>query len=87
MEEKIGKMFRRDCALIIGFMVFLWVVLAYVLKIVSGLTDDPAVKTVAMGAGIIAGIAATSGMVAVISHLKNNKKELYTQDITCGMGE
>ncbi|MCR6544554.1 hypothetical protein [Dehalobacterium formicoaceticum] len=90
MEAKIRKMFFVDRTLIITSLAFLWVVLVYVMTVVAGMTDIlPAQKIVALGAGIIAGVSATIGLVALISHLKNNKTELYTEDITCApaMGE
>lgn len=83
MEAKIRKMFLGDCTLIIMSIAFLWVVLVYVMTVVAGMADIPAQRTVALGAGTIAGVSATTGLVALISHLKNNKIELYTQDITC----
>ena len=85
MEERINKMFRGDCILIISFLAFLWVVLIGVMTVVAGIAETPALKTIALGAGAIVGISATTGMVAVISHLKNHKTQLYTEDITCAL--
>ncbi|MEL7566070.1 MAG: hypothetical protein AAGU27_14445 [Dehalobacterium sp.] len=83
MQDKINKMYRGDSNLIIAFTIFLWIVLIYTMIIVSGLAPDHTVRIVAIGAAIIAGVAATTGLLAVLGHLKKNKQELYTEDIIC----
>jgi hypothetical protein len=83
MENKIKKMYRSDYILISTFIVFLWVVLAYVMPVVSGLIGDNSLRMVTLGAGCVAGVSATSALVAVLAHLRKNQTQLYTEDILC----
>lgn len=82
MKEKIDRIYHGDCALIISFLIFLWAALSYVMIAVAGIADTPVLKLVTLGSGLIAGISATTGLLAVIRHLNANKTELYTEDIT-----
>jgi len=87
MEEKIKKMYRGDSNLIIAFTIFLWIVLIYTMIVVSGLAPDNTVRIAAISAAIVAGVTATTALLAVLGHLKRNKQELYTEDImsSCNM--
>jgi len=83
MEEKIKRMYRGDANLIIAFTIFLWIVLIYTMIIVNSLAPSHTVRIVAISAAVIAGVAATTALIAVLGHLKKNKQELYSEDITC----
>ncbi len=82
MERKIRNMYRSDSALISVFIVFLWLVLAGVMPVVNGLVFNETLRLVSLGAGGIAGLAATSALRAVLAHLNKNRIELYTEDIS-----
>ncbi|ATW27308.1 hypothetical protein [Candidatus Formimonas warabiya] len=83
MEEKIKKMYRGDCNLIIAFTIFLWIVLISTMIVVSSLAPSHTVRIIALGAAIIAGVTATTALLAVLGHLKKNQTQLYSEDIMC----
>lgn len=82
MKAIINRVFQRDCAVIISFLIFLWLVLICVITAVVGIAQTPVLKLVILITGSIVGISATTGMLAVVRHLSNNKTELYTEDIS-----
>lgn len=83
MDNKIASMYRNDVLLLILFIIFVWVILSLVASAVSTIAPNPTVKTIALAAGAVAGIFATSALLGVLSHLKKNKQQLYNQDISC----
>lgn len=80
-RKTINKLYRQDTGLIIAFILFVWVVLAFVLMNVLSLALAEITRDVALGAGIVAGIFVTSALVAVLVHLKKNCHALYSEEL------
>ncbi len=83
MEERIKRLYSGDQLLIIAFIVFLWFVLIYTVAVIINLATGPGVRALILGVGFAAGIYATAALLAVLAHLKNQKIEIYTEDIMC----
>jgi hypothetical protein len=81
MQARIDRMYHGDCALIITFLVFLWLVVIRVLAAVVEMAGSAALKTVVLGAGLLAASSATMGLTAVLDHLKRHKNALYAEDV------
>ncbi len=80
MDKKINKMYKGDLALIVVFIVFLWVVMISV--IVTVVKSIPPENQVLVGVtGIFTLIFATITLIALIEHLKKNKVHAYTEEI------
>ena len=81
MKEKIRKAYRGDIALIGTCILLIWATLMFVLIQVEGLTNSFAVSILMALACFMSLIFLTSALVGVISHLKHNRTNLYTEDI------
>lgn len=89
MEKQIGRMHAQDRGLIIAFIIFLWIVLIYAMIEVTSLAPDPGVQLLILTAGSVAGIAATSALIAVLVHLKDKRNLIYAEEIrySCSQSE
>ena len=81
MEKEITKKYLQDCIVTFTCVVVLWLIQIYVVSVVAGIVQDPAVKAVISFAGIAAAVIATTAAAAVIFHLKKNKTKIYTNDL------
>ena len=68
MQSRVDRMFARDRLWAWGFVIALWIVLAFVYFAVSGLIEDGTAKAVA-------------AIAAMISHYGHDKKSIYELDI------
>lgn len=85
LEEKIKKLYTQDRLVIFGFMVFLWIIMLFVMAQVSGLAPSATVRTIILVCGVLVAVFATGSLFAVFVHLKNNREELYSEDIMCAL--
>ncbi len=81
MEKKIIKAYRRDCVLVILSIVFLWLALLGTMSAIRSLESGKIILFTAVGSGIIAGTAATVSLLALLSHLRQNRQKVYSEDI------
>lgn len=81
MKEQIARLFSKDVMAVISFVVLLWLVLGYVMYSLTLIVHSVSLKTVLVASGVGAGIFATLTVLAVISHLRNHKEELYTEEL------
>ncbi|HBP65908.1 MAG TPA: hypothetical protein DD730_17045 [Desulfosporosinus sp.] len=79
-KAKLEKMYWQDTGLVVIFIIFIWLVLGFVLISISSLAPNELIRDVTLGAGSIAGIFATSSLVAVLVHLKKNKVGIYRDE-------
>ena len=83
MENKIEKMFIQDCSIVFTTMIILWAVLIFTMIGVSAIAPNKTVMGVILFAGIMAGAFATTSAIAVLVHLRQNKRRLYLQELLC----
>jgi len=81
MQSRVDRMFARDRLWAWGFVVALWIVLAFVYFAVSGFIVDGAAKIVAAVAAILVGVFNTASIAAMISHYSHDKNFIYELDI------
>ena len=80
-RAKMDKMYQQDTGLVVIFIIFVWLVLGFVLISVSGLAPNDLIRNVTLVAGSMAGIFATSSLVAVLVHLKKNRVGIYSEEL------
>lgn len=81
MENKIKKMYRQDCSVIFLFMIVMWVILTYVMIQINSIVSNHSVKSLILFIGITVGFFATAALIAVLTHLRKNRTQLYTEEI------
>ncbi|WP_284735479.1 hypothetical protein [Dongia deserti] len=81
MQSRVDRMFGRDRLWAWGFVIVLWVVLAFVYFAVSGFIVDGTAKIVAAIAAVLVGIFNTASIGAMISHYSHDKNAIYELDI------
>jgi hypothetical protein len=81
MQSRIDRMFARDRLWAWGFVIVLWIVLAFVYFAVSAHIQDGAARVVAAVAGLLVGVFNTASIAAMISHYGHDKNAIYELDI------
>lgn len=76
-EAQINKKCLIDCSAIVLILVIMWSVLILVIFNIISLLDSDLFKVLIAFTGILVGTFATASSVAVINHLRKNKKSLY----------
>ena len=80
-EKRIKAVFRKDCMVLIFFVVGLWCVIIPVLLSVLGLTDDSITKGFLLVAAVVGGISLTLAIFAVFLHIRKNRDQIYREDL------
>jgi hypothetical protein len=80
-DPRISRMYLLDCVIIIVSLAATWAALLFVLREALSLAVDPAVKRTILVAAAAAGVASTAALVAVLVHLKGNRRALYSEDL------
>ena len=81
MQSRVDRMFARDRIWAWGFVIALWIVLAFVYFAVSGYIVDGTAKIVAAIAAVLVGVFNTASIAAMVSHYGHDKKFIYELDI------
>jgi predicted membrane protein len=81
MQSRVDRMFGRDRLWAWGFVIALWIVLAFVYFAVSGVIVDGTAKMVAAIAAVLVGVFNTASIAAMISHYGHDKNAIYELDI------
>lgn len=81
MQERVDSMFARDRLWAWGFVIVLWIVLAFVYFAVAGHIVDGTARIVAAIAAILVGVFNTASIAAMISHYSHDKNFIYELDI------
>jgi polyferredoxin len=80
VDRKINKLYKGDIALIVAFIIFLWVVMISVIVFVVKVI--PAENQVLVATtGSVTLVFATIILFALIVHLRKNKEHTYTEEI------
>ncbi|KNZ42201.1 hypothetical protein [Acetobacterium bakii] len=82
MENQMNKTYRMDGIAIIIAMIVLWAVLIFVMLKIGDITPNQPLKAMIFTIGILVGVFATASSMAVLIHLKKNKKTLYVSEMT-----
>lgn len=80
MKNKIQKMYVQDNTVIWVFTGILWILLIYVISKVDDIAPNSIARIVVIVAGITVCSFVTASSMAVLSHLKKNKIQLYEED-------
>jgi hypothetical protein len=75
--QNTGKGYYIDSAVIWISLAVMWLVLVFVVFNVIPLSNDGLVRIVIVGSAALAGIFATSALIAVLLHLRRNQNVLY----------
>lgn len=81
MEQRIRRMYRGDCALIVVSIICLWLVLLGIMSAVGRLGAEANVLAAALCAGTTAASAATVALLALLRHLNTKMQDIYSEDI------
>ncbi|HKL10656.1 MAG TPA: hypothetical protein VJ990_04395 [Clostridia bacterium] len=81
MENKTKKMYCFDCAILVGLAALLVFIVTYVLLSLGKVPGSGAVRMAIMASGMLALSFALTGMITVMSHLRQNSKELYSSEM------
>ena len=76
-EAQINKKCLIDCSTIGLILIIMWSVLILVIFNIISLLESDLFKVLIALTGILVGTFATASSVAVINHLRKNKKSLY----------
>jgi hypothetical protein len=77
MDDRARRMYFVDGAVIWISLVAMWAVLGFTLRHVLPLTDDQLARGVICGAAALAGVFATSALIALLLHLRRERASLY----------
>lgn len=81
MENKIKRMYFKDCAVLLILVSILGIILFYIMTGVVSIAPNYVVKLVIALSGITVGIFALASAIAVLVHLKKSQTHLYTEEI------
>jgi hypothetical protein len=79
-QQKIEKLYQVDTLLVLFWIGMLWVTLIFVYFGVAKFAPGFS-KIIALTVGIMLGVFSTVALLAVNTHLKRNKTDLYMEDI------
>ena len=85
-EEKIKKMYQKDRAVIIIFLISFLLVLAYFIYQANTVATDSMISTVIIFSGVLAGALGMASATAVLWHLKKNRTKLYREELENSKG-
>lgn len=81
MPARIDAMFARDRLWAFGFVVALWVVIAFVLLAVNAHIPDNGIRIVCWIAAIVLVLFNTASIIAMVRHYAHDKPHIYGIDI------
>lgn len=81
LRPRIDAMFARDKLWAFGFVVVLWLVLAFVLLAVNVHMPDGNIRTVCWIAALALVLFNTASIVAMVRHYAHDKEHIYGIDI------
>lgn len=81
MRQRIERMFGGDRKWALIFVVFLWLVYAFVFFAITAVNDDPNVMTAMIVAGALVLVYNTASILAMIRHYREDMNAIYGIDI------
>lgn len=80
LDDPINKKVIKDSIAVVALLIIMWSILTLVIFNIMGLVDSDILRTLIAAAGLLVGTFATASSVAVINHLRKNKKNLYPEE-------
>ncbi len=77
MNPRARRLYQADVAVIWISLAAMWTVLVYALGEVAPLAADLSTRVVIVAAALLAGVVATSALVALQLHLRRQRTTLY----------
>ena len=74
-------MFIRDALVVLGFLVFLWVTMCFMIFAICIAVGSSPAKNVIIAVGVLALLFATLSLVALICHLYKHKQTIYAEEM------
>jgi len=81
MLDKIRKMLARDVTIIIGFALFLWVTMCFIMLRILEAVGYSHTRSIIIGIGVVTLFFASLSLAVLIAHLRKNRQEVYTEEI------
>jgi hypothetical protein len=81
MQSRVDAMFQKDKLWAWGFVVVLWITLAFVYFATIGYVEDGSVKVVIGIAALVLGGLNTASIGAMVNHYAHDKQFIYELDI------
>lgn len=81
MEQFVRRMFARDISVVVGFMVFLWVTMGYLVYSILTTVSDPQTRAVITAIGIVTLLFATLCLLALMAHLRRHRDAMYAEEL------
>jgi len=81
MDKTSGMMLRRDVAVVLGFMVFLWVTMGFLMYSILTALGPSRAKNVIIAIGITVLLLATLSLTALILHLRRHCDTIYVEEL------
>ena len=80
LDDPINKKVIKDSIAIVALLIIMWSILTLVIFNIMALVDSDILRILIGATGILVGTFATASSVAVINHLRKNKKNLYPEE-------
>lgn len=81
MENTIKKMLKRDISVVLGFLVFLWVTMCFIMLSILTAVGSSQAKNTIIAIGVVSLLLATVSLVMLVLHLRKNREEIYAEEI------
>jgi hypothetical protein len=81
LDRRVDAMFLRDRIWSWGFVVALWLVLAFVFFSIASVVDDTAIRIALAVAALAVGLFNTASITAMVRHYAHDKQHIYATDI------
>lgn len=81
LSSRIDAMFARDKVWACGFVVALWLVVAFVLLAVNVHIPDSGIRIVCWIAALVLVLFNTASIIAMVRHYAHDKEHIYAIDI------
>lgn len=80
-ERAIATMVQRDRLIAIGFVVLLWLLIAFVLFTLGDIIETDGVRNVLIASGLIQIILVTGGVMSLVRHASSERERIYGPDL------
>jgi len=81
MDKITRKMMRRDVWVVLGFGVFLWVTMSFLLYAIFSAVNPSYTRALLIVIGVATLLFATLSLVALILHLRRHRREIYAEEL------
>lgn len=81
MDKTTKRMLLRDVLIVLGFGVFLWITMCFIMLAILHAVGASHTKNILIAIGIITLIFATLSLVALILHLRKHSTEMYAEEL------